>query len=215
MRPAGATTAPRLRELRPYLTRLVRWQPMAATAGLALLVGRLASVPPATKETTMAVLLALGTTGVLDDPAAPLVASSPSPLWWRRGVRVAVAVPLVAVLWWAVSAVATSPWPLTTRAAAVHLAALAAVGGAAAALALRHGERSGAVVAGPALLGFVVVTAAVPGRWAMLPAEAHEPRWALVAVVGLTLAAAASRDQARAGWRCDRRHSSAARRAWG
>jgi hypothetical protein len=87
---------------------------MVATAAVALLVGRLPGVAPEVKQTLVTVLIALGTTSVLDDPASSLVASSPSPLWWRRAVRLGLAAPLTSGLWWAVTSVA-SPGPLTDR----------------------------------------------------------------------------------------------------
>jgi hypothetical protein len=199
VRAARASTASRLRELRPYLTRLVRWQPIVTTAAVALLVGRLRPVPPQVKETAMAVLVALGTTTLLDDPAAPLVASSPSTRRWRHGLRLAVAAPAIAGLWWAASRVAASPSPLATMAGLLELAGLAAVAVAGAAFAVRHDERSsGAAFAGPALLGFVVLVATLPEGWSLFPPQGHEGRWAAVAVAGLAATAGASRDLAAA-----------------
>jgi hypothetical protein len=196
---AWATTGTRLRELRPYLSRLVRWQPVVATATVALFVGRLGSIPPVTKETTMAVLIALGTCALLDDPAEPVLASSPSTRRWRRGLRLALAAPVAGGLWWVAGAVATSPSPLPILPAAMEVAALVAVALAAAALALQHDARSsGAAFAGPAVLGFVMAVSSLPDRWALFPAEGHEVGWAAVAVLAVVAGVGASRDPASA-----------------
>ena len=73
-------------QLWPHLLRAVRWQPIVAGAALAGALGRFASHADATM---LALLMALGASFVLDDPAAVTLASSPSTLWWRRRVCLA------------------------------------------------------------------------------------------------------------------------------
>jgi len=54
---------------------------------------------PANALLVAGVFLAAGTAPLLDDEAATIVASSPTPLWVRRGTRLAVALPTFAIVW--------------------------------------------------------------------------------------------------------------------
>src|SRR5439155_3182122 len=105
-------------QLWPHLVRSVRWQPIVAGAALAGAAGRFESH---VDVTTLALLVALGASFVLDDPAAVTLASSPSTLWWRRRVCLAVVLALVALLWLAVIVVAELPAATAWDAVALQL----------------------------------------------------------------------------------------------
>jgi hypothetical protein len=180
-----------------YLIRAVWWQPIVAAAVAAAVVVRLARLDPAMEHFLAAMLLALGTALVLDDPAAATLAPSPTTLWRRRRRRLALALVLVGLAWVAVNQMAGHPraGPLPPGPATLVLGTLLGVVLASAALAGGDDQLGGAA-AGPVLLGFVVVAAKLPGRWSLLPVAGHERRWGLVLAATLLVLLAASRDPA-------------------
>src|SRR5439155_21134510 len=82
------------------VARSIRWPPLGVAALLSLLIvalrhGHQAAGP----MQAAAVLLAGGTGFVLDDPAAEILAASPTPLARRRCLRLLLVVPAVTLLW--------------------------------------------------------------------------------------------------------------------
>ena len=181
-------------QLWPHLVRSVRWPPVVAGAALAGAVGRFASHADAI---TLPLLVALGTSFVLDDPAATTLAPSPSTLWWRRRVRLALVLPLVALLWLAVVVVVELPAATAWDGVALQLVVMVAITLAVAGSAARRGgEGSGGAAAGPALLGFVIIARVLPGRWAFFPVQAHERLWVATLVLACIVLLLSSRDPA-------------------
>ena len=181
-------------QLWPHLVRSVRWPPVVAGAALAGAVGRFESH---VDVTTLALLVGLGASFVLDDPAAVTLASSPSTLWWRRRVCLAFVLPLVALLWLAVVIVAELPAATALNAVALELAAMVAIVLAVAAFAVRRSsDGSGGAAAGPALLGCVIIARVLPGRLAFFPVQVHERLWVVTLVVACVGLLVSSRDPA-------------------
>jgi hypothetical protein len=175
----------------------VWWQPIVVAAVVAAVMARLARLDPVSERFLAALLLALGTALVLDDPAAATLAASPTTLWRRRRRRLALALALVSVAWVAVEGVAghRDAGLVPPGSATLVLGTLLDVVLASAALAGGDDQLGGAA-AGPVLLGFVVVVAKLPERWSLLPVAGHERRWGLVLALGVLALLAASRDPA-------------------
>lgn len=172
------------------------WSSMAAVGGAGLLLVGLANGGSATLRLRMsAVAVAAATAWLLDDPATATLASSPTPLVARRGIRMALAASFVAG-WWAVATVLAGvrvqdlPVAALGREVAL-LAALAALGAVAAQRLSGDGRggTAGAVVAiGWFALSFLPRLGALP-----LPPDPLRPGSAgplltcLVATMGLVL----------------------------
>jgi hypothetical protein len=176
--------------------RTIRWPAVvagAAAAQLALWTGRgeLSSAEgiSLTPLRIAAVVLCLGAGFIIDDEAGATVEPVVVSLAVRRGLRLLLAVPVLALGWAATLGVASmlAAWGpraeppvlhslpvagLTLEAAALLLVALA--GGAAAVRWVGH-ARAG-VAAGPVLLGFVMAMLSIE-RWWPLFASASEHDW--------------------------------------
>jgi fluoroquinolone transport system permease protein len=152
----------------------------------------------------VALLLAAGVAGALDDPTRATVAAVPTPLRFRYGVRLLLLVPPVAVSWsvlvWWVDARVGGALPalaLTLEAAAVTGVVLAVC----AVLARWPGLPDPGVAAGPLLAAFAFGVPVLP-RWtalAVLPGpgwDAAHLRWAVLLLAALTAFAVAVRDPA-------------------
>jgi hypothetical protein len=204
-----------------HKARLVRWKPTLGGAVVGFFVLYQSSDGWATGSMSplfslrMAVLaMCLGAVFVLDDPAAVTVAAVPSPLRYRRGLRLILIAPLVATVWASqlllVFVHATSRlhggaegllpiWGLT-----LEMVAMMMTGMAIAALATRWvSEGLGGVAAGPTLLVLVVAAAYLPYRWTLFPGSVDDPqwaaahiRWAAIAVLATLLFMYFSRDPA-------------------
>ncbi len=184
--------------LRP-VARAVRWLPLLAggVLGLAVvavpvaLTSRLTGTQLTDLVRAAATCVALGTAFLLDDPAARSTPTVPVARLTRNLVRVAVAVPAIA-LWWAVT-LSTTPHlrrgALTVEAAALVAAALAL----AATIARYTGDGTAGVYAAPAVLvlGAVVWFLPRPVALAATPDDPHwtvaHHRWAVV--LGLAVVA--------------------------
>ncbi|GLH98739.1 hypothetical protein [Phytohabitans aurantiacus] len=188
--------------------RAMSWLPFLAAAGFGLVI---VAVPAAmtvvlSDEDLIRLLRLAGLCGavgvafLLDDPAARVIATVPTPRVVRHAVRAAVAL-VAAALWWvAVVAITVAG---ADKEVAAHLpvwdASLEAVAFASAALALAaarsRGSGAGAgVVAAPAVLVLALLLSRLPERLAMLVApgdprsDAAHDRWAALlalAIAGL------------------------------
>jgi hypothetical protein len=161
-----------------------------------------------------ALLLCLGAVFLLDDPAAVTVASVPSPLRYRRSLRVLLVAPIVAAAWIGqltyVFVHTTNllhgdtdgllpVWGLTLEMVAMMLTGLAI-----AALSTRWvPEGLGGVAAGPTLLVLLGAAIFLPDRLALFLGSADDPqwaashvRWAVIAVLASLALAYFSRDPA-------------------
>ena len=176
--------------------RAMAWLPLLPAGALALAV--LSFDGPVLLQLRLAALaLCVGAAFVLDDPAAETLATSPSSLPFRRLVRVALVLPLVAALW------ALVLWYAGTgfdAALTLELAAMLAVTLAAAAFAIpRLADGRGGAAAAPSLLVLMgASTFALPDAWTLFAQGPSDPRWAgsharwtvvlLAAVAGLVYA---------------------------
>lgn len=201
---------------------LQRLAPVARTvAWAALLAGALAcvvvvvvaprapgSAPLARWPGCGALALCVGAAFLLDDAADATVGATPTSLARRRMLRVALALPLLCVvwagsLWYATTADGAWFGPDTWAALSLQLAAMLALTLAASALALRVMADEHCGWAG-ALAPFVLFAGALtlPERWTLLALpgdgawDAAQQRWAVLLAVGLLALAWASRDPA-------------------
>ena len=214
--------------LRGATAHSVRWQPLV---GSCLVVGALMAWQDAALDRPgraqavlrcAAILLAAGVVGVTDDAAAVSVAASPTPLWWRRLLRYAVAAAFALPTWVAVvgRGVERRPglaWPRLT----LELAALVVLGLAAAAVAARRSDAADPGLAGAvSVLGFAMLVVYLPPRLALFTspdAAGWQPstlRWTVTLLAASAVLLAATRDPAaRTRWRVLRAAWSRGRRA--
>ena len=190
---------------------LLAWPSLRTAAWVAVLpagalgLGVLTLDGPVVLELRLAaVALAAGAAFVLDDPAAETIAASPTPLLFRRLLRAALALPVVAALWalLLLHADAAPAWALTLELAAM-LATTLAVAALAAPLVP---DGRGGVAAAPALLVLLGAAAlALPDGLTLFAAgpldarwEASHERWASVLVAAVLAFVYASLDPGRA-----------------
>lgn len=170
--------------------RAMSWLPFLAAAGLGLLI---VAVPAALSTVfsdedlvrllrIAAICGALGIAFLLDDPAARLIATVPTPRVVRHAVRAALALTATA-LWWAAVVAATVAgaddevaahlplWDTTLEAAAFAGCALAL-----AAARSRNGTTGAGPVAAPVVLVLALLLTRLPERLAMMVVPA-DPRW--------------------------------------
>jgi len=189
--------------------RTVAWPVLAVCAPLSAMIVRL-GVRDGLDPTLVAVPVATTLLGgwlclLFEDRAAELTRPTPTPLWVRRAVRVTVALPPVALAWFACTWIG----PLTGPAAPMAFMAIATAVSALAcgATASRHGapERSG-VPAAAALVGIVlllpislslVLDRAVSIDPAQPPIGTPLSYWATITALSAIVLVAAHRDPAR------------------
>ena len=188
-----------LRAVRPVF-RSMNWGPPVAVGGavvaLAALVGRDGTVPPVPLLVRLiAILVAAGTAGLLDDAAQPSIEASPVTLRARRAIRIG--------LGWAVASVTLVTTMLILGArfdmtgfssgrAAIEFAAILTLMTAAAGTALALGSSSGLSAGATAMMVFAVIMLRLPHRFSLIAAPVGTPafrqeslRWGLVLVVTL------------------------------
>ena len=202
------------------LTPVARTLPWAPLLAGALLCGLLAALVPLLAGTSPlerwpgfgALALCFGAAFVFDDNAAATAAATPTSLAHRRLLRLALGLPLLAVVWagslWYATSAEDAPFGPDTRAAlSLQFAALLALTLGACAIALRvmPGEQGGGsgAMAPLALLGLAL---AMPDRIGLLalPADAAwqtaQTRWAIVLAIGLLMLAWAGREPSPRAW---------------
>jgi hypothetical protein len=166
---------PRLRlapVLVPGTVRAVPWGPLLGGAALSLALVHFASNDLGSlmfRLQLAAVVICAGAAYVVDDPAAPTLACSPTPLLGRRALRVAGAVVVVGATWgallvevrWAAGPGGWAPAALTLQAGALLAAGLAM-----AVLASRFAPDGRGGVAGSAsVVVLVLLSVALPDAW--------------------------------------------------
>ena len=189
--------------------RTIRWLPLAVAAVAAELVLWAAKdelskgeAVPLLPVRVAAVLLCLGAAFLLDDDAGATIEPVVPTLLFRRGLRLMLGLPMVAMPWgaalWIASTLAASGTgpsahrSLPAAALTLEAAALLAVTLAAAAVATRtQGHGKGGTAAGPALLAFVMGVAAIGKYWPMFQGSPAEPGWAAAHVRWAAILAAA------------------------
>jgi hypothetical protein len=167
-----------------------------------------------------ALLLAGGVGFALDDPAAEILAPSPTPLVCQRLLRLLVVMPTVALLFGLLLRWQGTEDHEETLALILLFAGLVGLSLAAAGVAGRTSwaRGRGGVAAPPSILFLVFISSAIPGRWRPLP-FGDVPggwtqiyvRWAVAAAAGMVVLLLSSRDQATRGSRPSLRGRSAAR----
>lgn len=178
-----------------HLVRAVVWQPVVLGGTLAMVLAY-DGFRTGTEQTLAAASIAVGCAFVLDDPAWVTVSTSPAPLWWRRCIRIAFALPLAGVLWLAAVQLAGLPRG-DIGPGVLEVATMIGVTLAAGAVAMRRsGDGLGGSAAGPMLLVLVVGSLVLPTRWAVHPVVAHQWRWVLLLGIALLALVVAGRDPA-------------------
>jgi hypothetical protein len=152
----------------------------------------------------VSVLLATGAGFALDDPAAEILAASPSSLLRRRAARAMLSVTTTALVWLTLVGAqgpesANEGWAL-----AIMFAGLLTLGLAIAGVASRRSPYGrGGIVAGPGLFVLLIASSIVPPRWRPLPMgdipggwAAIYLRWGGAALAGAIAFVWSSRDRA-------------------
>lgn len=198
--------------LRRATVRSVRWPPalvaVLLVAGLTAWQHEQLAAPSSALVVVRlaAVLLALGAAFVIEDDTAITVASSPTPLWWRRTLRCAVAAALVLPGWTGVLVYAHGRQPaLPWLRLSLELAVLVIVGLAVAGVvSLRLDVLDSGTTAALAVLGFALTVACLPARVALFTtpgSTSWEPstfRWTVALATALIVLTLTTRDPARA-----------------
>lgn len=176
--------------------RIARWQPSIATLGLVAFIMWRTDAPQDTDRTLITLCVAAGLAPILVDPAAVMLASSPTPLRRRFAHRLVWIAP-AALCWivaqWIFIVAPRQVWPprwewieLTTSLAVVLAAELTAA----------RTTRATGLTGVAALLCFVAVVAVASRRIALLPISEHELRVASLGAIAVALCHRASRDPA-------------------
>ncbi|MBW3652254.1 MAG: ABC transporter [Actinobacteria bacterium] len=197
--------------------RLASWSALPAAAVVAIAMLELDG-PRVVELRLAAVALCIGAAFVLDDPAAQSLAASPTPLLFRRLLRIALLLPLVGALWAVVlwRAGETLATALTLELATMLVVTLAVAALAAPLVA----DCRGGLAAAPALLVLLAAALLVlPARWTLFAAgpgdpgwEASHIRWALLLATAAAAFLIASRDPAASLARSGLRRFASARR---
>jgi hypothetical protein len=182
------------------------WLPaiVAGVAGAALVIA-LHDREAATPLEAVAILLASAAGFALDDPAAEILAASPTTLRRRRITRLALLGSPIVLAWfalvvWQGPASWAETWALTAMFAGLLGLSLSIAGVAA----RRSPSGRGGVVAAPGLFVLLIASTLIPPRWRPLPMGdvpgGWTPiyiRWCVAAAIGLLVSLWSSRDPAR------------------
>jgi hypothetical protein len=189
-----------------HTARAIIWLP-AIVAGVAgvLVVVALHDREAATPLEAVAILLASAAGFAFDDPAAEVLAASPTTLRQRRTARLALLGAPIVLTWLAlVAAQGPASWAEMWALAAMFAGLL----GLSLSIAGVAGRRSttgrGGIVAGPGLFVLVIASTLIPPRWRPLPLGdvpgGWTPiyvRWSAAAAIGLLVFLWSSQDPAR------------------
>jgi hypothetical protein len=183
------------REAFPAIARSITWGPLGVAAVLSMSIVALRHGEPAAGPMqAAAILLASGAGFTLDDPAAEVLAPSPTPLSRRRSLRLFLVVPPLTLLWGLLL-----KWQQTDG--GEEALALMLVFGGLVGLSLAitgvAGRTSwlpsrGGVAGPPAILVLMFLSAAVPRRWRPLPLGDVPGGWTQIYIRWACAAAAAT-----------------------
>lgn len=208
MNPHPPTRRPRgiTREALPAIARSIRWQPLGVAALLSVsIVALRRGEDTAGPMQAVAILLACGAGFALDDPAAEVLAASPTPLSRRRSLRLLLVLPPLTLLWGLLLSWRKTDGSEETLALMFLFAGLVGVSLAIAGVAGRTSWLpSGGGLAGPPTILFLMfLSSAIPRRWRPLPLGDVPGgwtqiyiRWAAAAVVATLVLVMSSRDPA-------------------
>jgi hypothetical protein len=184
--------------------RTIRWLPLIAAwiVGVAVII-LLREREAATPLQAVAILFACGAGYAFDDPAAELLAASPTSLVRRRIARLALVLPPTVAIWLVLVGVqgpasGAELWALVALFAGLLGLSLSIAGVAE----RRSPAGRGGIVAAPALFLLLVASSIVPPRWRPLPMGdvpgGWTPiylRWSAAAATGLFVLLWSSRDR--------------------
>jgi hypothetical protein len=195
------------------MVRTMRWAPIGVIAPLGAWVvrsgareqGDPATIALPVATTMLGVWLCL----LFEDAAADITWPSPVPLWRRRAIRVAIAAPVFAAVWFAFTFIGPlqgPTGPMTAMAVGVAAVALAAASvstrvviparsGPVAAIAL-----VGAIVAAPLLIALILGRPATIDP-ALVPVGGLGSYWSSIVAIAIGVTLAANRDPALPGFR--------------
>lgn len=199
--------------IRRATVRSVRWPPALAAVLLvaALMTWRHASFDDLGSALVglrgIALILAVGAMFVLDDAAERSVAAAPTPLWWRRLLRLSVPALFVLPVWAATLSYAHAqrsdlPWLRLT----LEMFALLALGLAVGSAAVRWWAAiEPGMTAALTLLGFTFIASHLPPRFALFTGPDTASwnwstlRWWSLLAAGVAMLGLTMRDPARRG----------------
>jgi hypothetical protein len=201
--------------------RTMRWVPLGVIAALGAWVVRSGAReqgdPAATALPVATIMLGVWLCLLFEDAAADITGPSPVPLWRRRAVKVAVAVPVFAASWFALTWVGPlhgPTWAMTGMAVGVGAVAVAAASVTTRVVVSARSGPVAAVVLVGVIVAMPVVIAIALGRPATIDPDrvpVGDPRsyWTSVIVLALVVSLPANRDPAlRSSFRLSRRRTS-------
>lgn len=186
--------------------RAIPWPPAFAAGILGVvIVTALHDRDAAAPLQAVSILLASAAGFAFDDPAAEILAASPTPLLRRRMVRLALMGPPILLAWLAlVAAQGPASWAEGWAIAAMF-AGLVGLSLSIAGVASRRSPTGrGGIAVGPGLFILLIVSTLIPTRWRPLPMgdvpggwTSIYLRWGTAAAIGLLVFLWSSRDPAR------------------
>jgi hypothetical protein len=192
--------------------RTIRWGSLPVLAGLAALVvwteARKDGNPAVVALPVATTLLCMWLCFLFDDPAAEMTAGRPTPLLFRRAIRVAIAVPAVAAAWFACTWIGPLSGP--TGPMAASFAAEVVIALAAAAVVVRGSGNAGGLLAAAVVVFAALILPVAVGRPPSVD-PAYPPfgqplsYWPAVGALALAFLAIAHIDPAGSGARTRRR----------
>ncbi len=177
---------------------------LGGIVGLAAIITQVSTGRSLTEVYALALVTSTAGIGfALDDPAAEIVAASPTSLVRRRIIRVLIAVTIVIIAWFLIAAVvatsSTNRFP--TSDIVIEIAALAAIGLATAASVQRRTDSPGGptaalvVLVGPAFMSGIAFRD-VRVFPSLVPGQPLRERWVWLTAIALIALINASRDPA-------------------
>lgn len=130
-----------------------------------------------------ALLLCMGSAFILDDSTEETIGHVPTPLLLRRGLRVALVLPFLALIWVGLVVLAgpaarKAGGPLPVGDLTLEAATVLAISLCAACFGARlTSDRLGGVVAAPIVLSFAALAMFLPAPYKLMLTTASDPRW--------------------------------------
>lgn len=191
-------------EALPALGRSMLWIPLGTAALIStLVVAWRHGAATAAPLQAVAIMLSSAAGFSLDDPAAEILAASPTPLLRRRLLRLLLVGPPVAVLWallmwWQGTEGAEETWALMLLFSGLMGLSLGVAG-----MACRRAGGLGGIFVPPTIFVLLFLSSAIPGEWRPLPLGDVPGgwgqiymRWGAAAVLGMVAFLLSSSDPA-------------------